>query len=110
MVSFTDKTKMGEELGQVLMMLPMVGMMAPDLVQNPVGRALMSAAGKLGKVVRELNFYQSACVLTTFDGRVEHTQTVTNYRHPPKPEPPKPTSEPAETQAETDEEADESAD
>ena len=95
MFSFTDKTKMGEELGQVLTMVPMIGMFVPEVMQNPVGRAMISAAGKLGKVVRELNFYQSACVVNTVDGRVDYTKVVTNYREPPpKPAATEPAQEP----------------
>lgn len=81
-MSFSDLTKMGEQLGQMLQMAPMIGMFAPDVTKNPVGRMLLSVAGKLGKVVRELNFFQSSCALTTFDGKVLHTKMVTNYRDP----------------------------
>ena len=90
---FTDLTKMGEEIGQFLQMVPMIGMFAPQVAQNPVGRAAISAASKAGKVVQELNFLQSSCTQTTFDGQVLHSKIVTNYREPP----PKPvTTAPAE--------------
>jgi hypothetical protein len=92
--SFADMTRYGEEVGQMLMMIPMIGMMAPDLNRHPAGRALISAAGKAGKVVRELNFFQSSCSVTTFDGQVLYTKSLTNYREPPKPET-APATEPA---------------
>lgn len=96
--SFTDLTKMGEEIGQLLQMVPMIGMFAPEVAKNPVGRALITAAGKLGKVVRELNFLQSSCTQTTFDGRVMHTRMIVNYREPPKPETAPPAQEPGTTE------------
>jgi len=98
--SFADMTRYGEEMGQMLMMIPMVGMMAPDLNRHPAGRALISAAGKAGKVVREFNFFQSSCSVSTFDGQVLYTKSLTNYREPPKPET-LPATEPAAEPAST---------
>lgn len=88
--SFTDLTKQGEEWGQLLSMVPMIGMFAPQVTQDPAGRALLSVAGKLGKVAQEWNFTQSSFSQTTFDGQIMHTKTITNYREPPK----KPTATP----------------
>ena len=93
-MSFADLTKLGEELGQALSMVPMIGMFVPEVAQNPMGRALITAAGKAGKVVRELNFLQSSCSQTTVTGQVVYTKAVTNYREPPKPKPA--ATEPAE--------------
>ena len=84
-VSFTDLTKLGDELGQMLMMVPMIGMFAPEVAKNPAGRALLSASTKAGKVVQELNFFQSSCTETTFKGRTVYAKTVMNYREPPRP-------------------------
>jgi hypothetical protein len=103
-ISFKDLTGLGEELGQALQMVPMMAFAMPDLARHPVGRALLSAAGKAGKVVRELNFLQSSCSQTTFDGKAAYSKFVLNYREPPKPpvvpEPAEPTtSEPTPSES-----------
>jgi hypothetical protein len=83
-VGFTDMTNMGRELGAMLKMVPMIGMFAPQIAQHPVGKAVMSVAGKLGNVVQELNFYQSSFSETTLDGDTLYTKSILNYREPPK--------------------------
>ncbi len=105
-LSFTDQTKLGDELGQALQMVPMIGMMAPDLMKDPVMQSVLSIVGKLGRVVRKLDFFQSSASRTTADGKVEFTKKITTYREPPvvtKPKPP--TTEEGETEegAEEDE-------
>jgi hypothetical protein len=92
MASFSDMTKLGDQLGQALKMVPMMGMMMPQLAQNPAGRALFSAVSKLGNVVQEINFLQSSSSVSTFDGKVVQSKAVVNYRVPPPP----PQTSPAE--------------
>jgi hypothetical protein len=84
--SYTDLTKLGEQLGQALKMIPMVGIAAPQIAQQPLGRAMLSAANKLGNVVQQINFLQSSCSASTFDGKVVKTKAVVNYRQPPPPQ------------------------
>ncbi len=84
-LSFTDLTRFGEELGQALSMVQLIGTFAPQIAQEPLVKALLGAAGKAGRVARELNFYQSTCSQTTFDGKVLQTKSITNYREPPPP-------------------------
>jgi hypothetical protein len=82
-LSFTDQTKLGEELGQALQMVPMIGMMAPDIMKNPVAQGLLSMAGKAGRVVRKLDFFQSSASRSTRDGKMIVTKSITTYRAPP---------------------------
>jgi hypothetical protein len=82
-VSFSDLTKLGEELGGILEMVSGFGFLVPDLARHPVGRTLLMVANKAGKVCRELNFYQSSSSQTTFDGKAMYTKAVFNYREPP---------------------------
>jgi hypothetical protein len=84
--SFSDLTKLGEQLGQALKMIPMMGMMMPQLGQSPAGRALLSTASKLGNVVQEINFLESSASVATFEGKAVHSKSVMNYREPPPPQ------------------------
>lgn len=84
--SFSDLTKLGEQMGQALKMVPMMGMFMPSMGQTPAGRALMSAASKLGNVVQEINFLESSSSVSTFDGKAVHGRAVLNYREPPPPQ------------------------
>jgi len=94
-LSFTDQTKLGEELSQMLMMAPMVGMMVPDVARDRAAQRLLTMIGKAGRVVRKLDFLQSSASRTTLEGRIERTRSVMNYREPPAPPEPKaPTGEP----------------
>lgn len=90
-LSFTDLTKLGEELGQMLQMAPMIGMMAPDVMKNPLAQGVLNMVGKVGRVVRKLDFFQSTASRTTFDGKTLVMKTVTTYREPPVVTKPKPT-------------------
>jgi hypothetical protein len=101
-LSFQDMRKWGEQLGQALQMVPMMQMAAPQLARDPKMQALFSMISKAGRIVRELNFFQSSASRTTFDGRVAMTKMIVNYREPPKPKKPKPAK--AETQTESVEE------
>lgn len=84
-VSYTDLTQLGEQLGQVLAMAPMVAMFAPDIGKDPVASSVLTMIGKVGRVVRKLDFLQSSASQTTFDGKVLIGRSVTNYREPPPP-------------------------
>jgi len=99
-LSFTDLTKLGEELGNVLQMVPIIGMMAPDLMKDPKMQSLLSMVGKAGRVVRKLDFFQSSASRTTFDGKMFVTKSVITYREPPVPTKPKPVSATEETEGE----------
>jgi hypothetical protein len=99
-LSFTDLTKLGEELGSVLQMVPMIGMMAPDLMKDPKMQSLLSMVGKAGRVVRKLDFFQSSASRTTFDGKMFVTKSIITYREPPVPTKPKPVSATEETETE----------
>lgn len=84
-MSFSDLSQMGEQLGQALQMVPMIAAFAPDVAGDPTMRTLLQVLGKVGQVVRELNFYRSSCSITTFEGRISRTKGVLNYQEPPKP-------------------------
>lgn len=83
--SFTDMTKLGDELSAALGMVPMMGMMMQDIYKNPVGRTFMTIVPKLSKVVKKLDFFKSSSSRTVMDGQVLRTLSVVNYREPPAP-------------------------
>jgi hypothetical protein len=90
-LSFSDQTKLGDQLSQALSMAPMLGMMAGDAAKNPVVTTALGVAGKLGRVARKLDFFQSSATRTTMDGKAIVSRTITTYREPPektKPSPP----------------------
>lgn len=103
-LSFKDLTKLGEQIGGVLQMLPMISMGMPDIMKDPKMQTLMSIVSKVGRVVRKLDFFQSSSSRTTFEDNVFTTKVITTYREPPappaKPAPPteetKPSGEPTE--------------
>lgn len=92
-VSFSDLTKLGETLGQLLQMAPMISMMVPDIAKEPVAQAALSMLGKVGRVVRKLDFLQSSATCTTVEGSALVTRSVTTYREPPVKEKPASASE-----------------
>ncbi len=91
-LSFTDLTKLGDKLGGILQMVPMIGMMAPDLMKDPKMQSLLNIVGKAGRVVRKLDFFQSSSSRCTFDGKTFTKKSITTYREPPMPTKPKPVS------------------
>lgn len=92
--SFSDLSKLGESLGQALPAAAFAARMAqPDAAKNPVMSSVLNVLSKIGTVCKELNFYRSACSVTTREGREVHTRSVTNYQEPPKP--PAPATVPA---------------
>jgi hypothetical protein len=81
--SFADQTSMGEQMGQAFKMAPMIANMAGGGSQEPGVKALLSMMSKLGNVFEKLDFFLSECSVSTFDGKVDVTRSVTNYREPP---------------------------
>lgn len=98
-LSFEDLSRRGEQLGQFLGMVPMIGMMAPDLAKEPAAAAAISMIGKLGRVVRKLDFFQSSASMSTFDGKFYRETTLVTYREPPA-SPTGPATREAEAQSE----------
>ncbi len=84
-VSFSDMTKWGEQIGQVLMMAPMMQMAMGEGAKEPAVQALFGMIGKLGRVMRKFDFFQSMATMSTFDGKQTVTMTVMNYRMPEVP-------------------------
>ena len=82
--SFTDLTGWGEQVGQLLQMSQMA-LFDPNISQNPPLATLVRMVGKLGRVVQKMDFYQSSCAQSTFDGKTVVTKKVLNYREPPPP-------------------------
>lgn len=99
-LSFTDQTRLGEELGGMLQLIPFViNMVAGQegISREPGARVVLNMMTKLGTVVRTLDFFQSSSSVSTFDGRRMTSKTVYNYREPPPKAVPKP--RPAEEKA-----------
>lgn len=96
-MSFTDETRFGEELGQMLQMVQMAQLMPglSEVASKPVPGAILRMVSKLGPVVQKIDFLQSSASLSTFDGKAIVTRSVQNYREPPPPPAP-----PAEKSAE----------
>lgn len=82
-LSFTDQTKLGEELGQMLQMVGMVmgmPMMPPEFRDSPFAQFAKNVIGKAGRVARTLDYFQSNATMTTMDGNRLLTKMVQNYR------------------------------
>jgi hypothetical protein len=84
-MSFADQTKLGEQIGAMLGMLPMAKMSIPDIQKQPVLDGLIDIAARFGRVLRKLDFLNSSSTLTTMDGNVIRMKTLTTYREPPAP-------------------------
>lgn len=84
-VSYSDLTQFGEQMGQMLAMVPMVSMFSPEIGKDPVASSVLSMIGKVGRVVKKLDFLQSKASQTTFDGKTISVKTIVNYREPPAP-------------------------
>ncbi len=88
--SFSDTSKLGQELGQAVGMIGMVGgMMSAGI--NGEGAAekkqmlqkLMSIVMKLGPVLQKLDFYSSSSSVCTYDGKSSVlTEAVVTYKEP----------------------------
>ena len=88
-ISFADKSQMGQQLAQLMGMLGMIGQMVPmpEGEGAQVVRTIFNMLQKLAPAVARINFYQSEASVSTFDGRIYRTETVTNYKKPTPPEP-----------------------
>ncbi len=84
-LSFTDQTRLGEELSQMLRMVPVAIRLAgqQELARSPFAQMVLEVMTKLGGVVGTLDFLQSSSSVSTFDGRRAISKTVYNYREPP---------------------------
>ncbi len=85
-ISFSDQRDMGKEMADILQALAMgmgmAGMTVPDpKAQQTLGR-VTQIIGKLGPVVRKIDFFKSTSTYTTFDGRVWRTRSITHYKSP----------------------------
>jgi hypothetical protein len=96
-LSYTDLSKLGEELGGLLQMVPMMSVAVPDMMKDPKMQSVLGMVSKAGRVVRKLDFLQSSSSRTTFDGKAFVTKSIDTYREPPVPTKPKPAGATAET-------------
>jgi len=87
-ISFTDESKMAEELqagiAGMSMAMGMVGMFAAEAPPEVRGffTSLPPILAKLGPVVGKMDFYQSYAAYETFDGQTWHSYGVQNYKKP----------------------------
>jgi len=94
-VFFTDTSRFGEELAETVGMVGIVSGMLPmlnvqvnrdesdeDLPLADLMQKAMPIIGKLGPVLREIDFYSSDSGITKFDGIAWHDQRVTVYKSP----------------------------
>lgn len=84
-ISFADQTKLGEQIGSVLGMLPMAKMSIPDIQKNPVLDGAIDMLARFGRVLRKLDFLNSAASITTMEGNIVRVKSVQNFREPPAP-------------------------
>ncbi len=84
--SFSDLSNWGEQLGQGLAAASMMlRMTQQDLAKTPAGNTMLTLLTKVGNVLKKLDFYHTECSVTTFDGTVQRSKSVTHYQEPPKP-------------------------
>ena len=57
-------------------------MMIPNPEAQQVAGKVVGMIGKLGPVVRKIDFYKSTASYTTRDGNVWQTRSVTHYKSP----------------------------
>ncbi|MCO6438776.1 MAG: DUF3352 domain-containing protein [Phycisphaerae bacterium] len=85
-MSFTDQRRLGSQLadavGGASMGLGMAAMAIPDPQGQQMVGKLVGILGKLGPVLRKINFYRSMASTSTFDGSEWRTLKVTNYQPP----------------------------
>ena len=93
-ISFTDESKMAEELqagiAGISMGLGMAGMFAADA--PPEVRSFFTSLppilAKLGPVLGKMDFYKSSAAYETFDGQTWISHSVQNYKTPQERHPP----------------------
>ena len=88
--SFSDLSKLGQQLGTVFFMVGMAGQMIPDEPETRPIKAIIGILGRLSPAINKIDFFSSSASVVTFDGQAWSTEQVLNY----KPTPP-PTSAPA---------------
>jgi hypothetical protein len=85
-MSYSNLRSQGEEietgLGIASMVMGMMGAFIPEPKVRPVITGISGILGKLGPVVRKIDFYKSKAAYTTFDGRMWHSYGVTHYFAP----------------------------
>ncbi len=85
-ISFTDKRNFGTEIAQFIGVLSMVGGMSAMMIPDPEAQQLITKilgpVAKLGPIAQKIDFYKSSAKYTTFNGKMWHTRSVTNYRSP----------------------------
>lgn len=85
-ISFSDMSKFGDELSQMLSMANMIQMaIPPEAQKEPMVAVMLSVLTKLPPIVRKIDFLQSSASVSTFDGKMELSRSVMNYREPPAP-------------------------
>lgn len=80
--SFQDLTTLGRDIAQVLNAVGFVSAFIPNKPELKPIRGVIAILGKLGPVAEKIDFFQSSSGVSTFDGRVCRSKTVTNYRSP----------------------------
>lgn len=84
--SYSDLTELGNELGAALQGISMGIGMATMSIPNPearqaVGR-IVTMIGKLGPVVRKIDFFKSSAACTARVGNAYHTRYVMHFKSP----------------------------
>lgn len=81
--SYTDLSKIGESLGQLLPALAFgARMAAQDAARDPLVNTALTVLTKAGDVARTFDFLESSCSVTTFADGTSRTKTVTHYQRP----------------------------
>ncbi|MCB9849983.1 MAG: hypothetical protein H6817_04690 [Phycisphaerales bacterium] len=80
LASFTDMSKMGEQLTSAFIGLGFFGASIPENRETRPMKAMIRALGSLGPVFNEINFISSKCDVTTFENDTWHTTTKFTYK------------------------------
>jgi hypothetical protein len=98
-VTYTDQTKLGEQIAAVISAIGMSSGMASLAIPEPEVRNVVARIttmlGKLIPVARKIDFFKSTSTLTTFDGLNWRTEQLTHYVSPPPAPQPAPAPAPA---------------
>ena len=90
-VAFTDQTKLGQEIAEIIGAIAMSGGMASLAIPDPEARNIITRTttmlGKLVPVAQRIDFIKSTSTVTTFDGLKWHTEMVTHYADPAERQP-----------------------
>lgn len=83
--SFTDTSKLGQEIGQAIGMGGMMAGMMAGSIENPETKKtvqkLMTTVMKLGPVFQKLDFYSSEASMTSYDGATTvRKESVVTYK------------------------------